>query len=316
MRASVAAMKKAAGYDNPAMADIHHIDPTLALTPENAKVMDPVEHLKYHDCWRDIIPDYEGLRILMDDRQKVQSWRIGNSNRMLAADRGTDKLVPLTKKMAQALLSVCGDREKQIDVEIHLWMKAHKKNPVVKTILSAPGVGPILAACFLYEFDPNAAPHASSYWKHCGYAGSSHDRYTKGQASGGRKSARTLGFKLSTQWCKAGGKGEPCFYLVMLRQRKMKTSASSRMIKHTFRQSDGKTQTVEVEWMSDHRGMPAHRDMDARRIAIKAFLADWWFVSRTLLRLPTDSAYAEAHLGHERTIIDPAAHGWDWSATT
>ena len=118
------------------------------------------------------------------------------------------------------------------------------------------------------------------------------------------------------QWDKMGGKGAQFFYLDIRRHRKMKTSASSRKVRHTFRQPDKTTKTLWVEWRSDVRGMPGHRDMDSRRIAYKAFQADWWFVSRTLLGLPTDSAYAEAHLGHERTIIDPAAHGWDWNVTT
>jgi hypothetical protein len=57
---------------------------------------------------------------------------------------------------------------------------------------------------------------------------------------------------------------------------------------------------------------PSHRHGAALRAVAKHFLADYWFVGRTLLGLPTNDLYVKEHLGHQSAIIDPKTRGWKY----
>jgi hypothetical protein len=87
---------------------------------------------------------------------------------------------------------------------------------------------------------------------------------------------------------------------------KTKLEQSEKMVRER-RRGDGKI--VEVMWKD---AMPIHRHLAAIRKMMKHFLADLWFVWRTLEGLPTTDLYVREHLGHEGALINPAAHGWTY----
>jgi len=70
---------------------------------------------------------------------------------------------------------------------------------------------------------------------------------------------------------------------------------------------EDKVQLVERKWKDT---MPSHRHGDAIRIIIKHFLADYWYVARTLLGLKTTPIYAESHLGGTHRTVMPEERGW------
>jgi len=54
-----------------------------------------------------------------------------------------------------------------------------------------------------------------------------------------------------------------------------------------------------------------HRQGAALRAIMKHILADYWYVGRTLMGLPTNPTYAEAILGKAgHKTIDPKTRGW------
>ena len=57
---------------------------------------------------------------------------------------------------------------------------------------------------------------------------------------------------------------------------------------------------------------PEHRDLAAIRKMMKHYLADLWFVMRTIYELPTKDLWIKEHGGHESAIIDPKRRGWEF----
>ena len=57
---------------------------------------------------------------------------------------------------------------------------------------------------------------------------------------------------------------------------------------------------------------PGHRDGAALRDVMKHFLADYWYVGRTLSGLPTTPLYPEAMLGGTHRTIMPEERGWKY----
>jgi hypothetical protein len=55
---------------------------------------------------------------------------------------------------------------------------------------------------------------------------------------------------------------------------------------------------------------PCHRHGAALRAVMKHFLADYWYVGRTLAGLETNPIYAEAILGMSHKTIKPEERGW------
>ena len=68
----------------------------------------------------------------------------------------------------------------------------------------------------------------------------------------------------------------------------------------------GKTGLHEMAWKDV---APMHRHQAAIRKMMKHFLADFWYVWRTLEGLETPMLYPEAKLGHTG-IVKPEERGW------
>jgi len=65
---------------------------------------------------------------------------------------------------------------------------------------------------------------------------------------------------------------------------------------------------VECMWKDTK---PCHRHGAALRAVMKHFLADYWFVGREILGLPTRPLYVQEQLGHTG-IVQPRERGWSW----
>lgn len=290
--------------------DTHRFKPKAKggkYTDDNFNIIAPEDHFKIHGIWKDH-GEFEELKSLLDDFRKVQQQRLRAGNQLLALERGVDILNPETKIFLENQQKVYLDYEKTRISPIAKWLKEHgKDNPFITSVMSVKFVGPILAACLLIDIDITKCLHPSSLWKYYGYAGSSLERYPeKGEAGGGRKQGRATLYVWSVNIVKGERFGSP--YADVYRRRKMKTENSKKLTKHRY-----KGKTYEVEWCNnDIPGIAGHRDMDGRRIAIKYFLADLWFVWRTLAGLSTTDLYVKEHLGHESAIINPKERGWEY----
>jgi len=146
--------------------------------------------------------------------------------------------------------------------------------------------------------DVDKSRHASSLWAYAGLDKPSHDRYTKGKTSGGNKALRAILWNMAESQVKCGGAYREVYDRV-----KARLSVSEKVVKS--RNTQGKL--VECEWRNTK---PCHRAGAALRAVMKHFLADYWYVGRTLLGLPTDCPYAEAILGGNHRMIMPEERGW------
>jgi hypothetical protein len=265
---------------------------------ENIEVLDPVEHMALHGNLRVRTPELEELKGLMDDYKKVQSIRMMGVNQLLAMKRRTDKLNPDTIALINANIETMEKGESVRKKAIEEWMRVHKNSdPILKAILSGYGMGIISAAAVYVYVNINKAKHPSSFWQYFGIAGPSVDRYKKGKKGGGNKFLRAVLFTMDQALIR---KTSP--YREIYDNRKAKTAISEKLTKER-----GGGEITEVMWKNATK---FHRDMDARRVLHKHFLADLWFVWRTASGLSTNDLYVKEHLGHESAIIDPKKRGW------
>ena len=171
------------------------------------------------------------------------------------------------------------------------------EDPLVAAALDIDGVGPMTVAYLAAYVDLEKAQYPSSVWAYVGYDKASHERYTKGTASGGNKTLRTALFRTADSMVKTRGA-----YREVYDKRKDRQSFSENIVKS--RNTQGKL--VEVAWKDTK---PCHRHGDAMRVMMKHFLRDYWLVGRKIQGLPTQHMYVEEYLGHT-TIIPPEARGW------
>ena len=290
----------------------------------NFGVVTPVEHMKRHGNFRERTPEMEHLKTLVDDRNQLIKLRNGVDNRLGAYERKTDhpdaeavlyieqqaalvgkNLARQTKRVEKAVLALEGDYEKAM----------------VKAAMNIRGVGPItISYCLVYldlgGFFPDVVvgedgkekphpragqekcPHASSMWSYVGLDKPSHERYTKGEKGGGNKTLRTQLYTFADAQIKLGGPYREVYDRV-----KGRLEVSDKVVK--TRNTQGKL--IECAWKDTK---PSHRHGAAIRALIKYFLADWWFVGRTLTGRDTNPSYATAQLGKSHRTIDPDSRGW------
>jgi len=163
--------------------------------------------------------------------------------------------------------------------------------------MGVKGVGFITVAHCLAYIDLEKARHASALWSYTGLHKSSHERYEKGVAGGGNKTLRTALYTLAVAQVRGG------VYREVYDNVKTRLSMSERTVKS--RNTQGKL--IECAWKDTK---PSHRHGAALRAIMKHFLADWWYVGRTLKGLPTDALYPEAILGGNHRTIMPEERGW------
>jgi len=266
---------------------------------ESTEVMLPTEHRDEHGNkpWLDN-PEMIALRAIMQDYRTCQKLRIKVHNHRLAVGRDMDVL---TEDIENMFINVMAEIE---PLEEHFKKAGEKqlrkiKMPIVDLMMGIKGVGPIIAAEIVTLVDIQRARHASSLWKFVGFHTSAKDRYVKGVKGGGHKHLRSVMYILGACLMRAGNED----YTNVYYRRKAKTEKSEKTVMHKNRRKD---EYVETAWKDVN---PGRRHNDAIRIMVKHFLADLWFVWRTLDGLPTTPLYVEEHLGHTG-IIRPAERGW------
>ena len=276
-------------------------------TYENTRALDPVTHMERHGNLRIREERLENLKAVIDDREQMMKLRNKISNQLMAYQRKTDRLNEITiRVLMEQLESV----DNILKARSRLLTKTVKDlasvDPLAKAALGVIGVGEVTIGYCMAYIDLNKARHASSLWKYAGLDKPSHKRYEvdkeeeKIKGRGGNKSLRTSLFTMaSSQEKNMKGAYRPVYDQV-----KTRLSISDKIV--SSRNTQGKL--VEVAWKD---AKPYHRQGAALRAIMKHFLADYWFVGRTVLGLPTSPLYAEAILGKEgHKTIDPKSRGW------
>ena len=271
-------------------------------TPENTEVLTPREHLEEHGNLREREEGIEELKTLIDGREHLMKTMNGSNNRVLAIERNVDKLdeptIEFLKENAKLLKSQIGKQNRRI--------KKHLKSmnmPIIDAAIGVRGIGEITVAYILAYVDINKARYASSVWAYVGYDKASHERKQKGVSGGGNQNLRTQLFATSGSIIKSKGTANPCLYAEIYVNAKRDYEVSNKITKTRVA---GKTGNHEMAWKDV---APLHRHHASIRKMMKHYLADFWYVWRTLEGLETPMLYPEAKLGHTG-IVKPEERGW------
>jgi len=293
------AISKKSLNDDHSLNDTDRVDPKAnggIYTDENTRIVDPVAHMIRHGNFREREKQLDQLKVLIDAREQLRKSFNSDNNRMLAMKRGTDNLDDPTYEYLE---NKSGETKKYLSkmdrrIEKHLKSMDHS---IIKAALGINGLGAITVAYMMVYIQIEKAQYASSMWKYCGYHTASHERYEKGIAGGGNKTLRTVLYAMADSMIKTRS-----IYRDVYDNEKKKLEASKKITKS--RNTQGKL--IECAWKETK---PCHRHGAAMRKMIKHFLADWWFVHRTLKGLPVAPLYVEEKLGHTG-IIKPNERGW------
>lgn len=296
-------IKKELGYKGDySLIDTHRLKPKHKggnYIEGNVVLSNPVDHMKEHGSYRERDIQLEKIKGIVDDRSQVMKLNMKIQNQLLAYKRRTDHLNEITKMWLEEQLinykKILTERDKLLVKEIKEYAKL---DPLTKSALGVKGVGPVTIAVCLSYIDLEKARHASSLWAYAGLDKASHERYTKNVSGGGNKTLRTALYIMADSQVKTRGA-----YRVVYDNTKLRLENSDKTTK--TRNTQGKL--VELPWKETK---PSHRHGAALRKVMKNFLADYWFVGRTLLGLPTDPLYAESVLGGNHRTIMPEERGW------
>jgi hypothetical protein len=264
---------------------------------DNVRTLLPETHMERHGTLRTRDEQLEMLKSTFDDRVQTMKLLMKVNNQLLAYARRTDHRHPETEAWLNAQTAPFEQRLAMIDKSLTKQIKTFD-DPVAKAALRVKGLGPVTVAALSVYIDLNKAACPSSLWKYCGLDKASHERYTKGEASGGNKTLRTVLWNAACVMMKLG-EGP---YRAVYDQTKGRLEVSEKMTKS--RNTQGKL--IEVAWKDTK---PCHRHGAALRAVMKHILADYWRTGRELLGLPTVPVYAEAMLGHTH-IVPPSERGW------
>ena len=266
-------------------------------TDENTRIVDPIAHMIRHGNFRERGEQLEKLKSMIDGREQVSKLLYSANNRILAMKRRTDVLDERTLEWLAGQVKETRSELSKIDRSISKYLKT-MDHPIIKSALAVKGLGGNTIAYMMVYVDIEKAKYASSLWAYCGYDKPSHERYEKGVAGGGNKTLRTVLFTMADSMIKTRS-----VYRDVYDNTKKQLEASKKIVKS--RNTQGKL--IECMWMDTK---PCHRHGAAMRKMIKHFLADWWFVNRTLEGLPTAPLYVEEKLGHTG-IVKPKERGWE-----
>lgn len=268
-------------------------------TPENTRALTARAHMERHGNLRERGEWLEELKSIMDDRSQTMKVVLKLNNQLLAYQRQTDHARASTEEFLAETLETVHKRLRKIDAEVTKHVKS-SDDPLVLAAMGVVGVGPITVAGLQTYIDLEKAGSASAMWKYVGLHAASHDRYTKGEAGGGNKTLRTIIWNTANSMTK----NRDCPYRVVYDQTKDRLAASEKIVKSRNTQGH----LVEVPWKNTK---PSHRHGAALRAIMKHFLADYWFVGRTLAGLDARPLYVEEKLGHSG-IVRPVERGWEY----
>lgn len=298
-------IKRALGvHGDPSLVDTDRITPKAeggTYEEGNVRVLSAREHMARHGTLREREEGLAQLKATFDDRVQTMKLRLKINNQLLAYQRRTDDRRETTEQFLQDELGRVEDRLSAIEKALKQQVKQYAKaDPVTAVLLRVRGVGPITAAGLAVYVDFEKAPTVSSLWAYVGLDKPSHERYTKTKASGGNKILRTVLYTTAESMMK--DRQSP--YRLVYERVKGRLAESHKVTKSRTTQGN----LVEIAWKDTK---PGHRHGAAMRAIIKHFLADYWFVGRELLGLPTRPLYAEEYLGHTG-IVRPEERGWKW----
>lgn len=287
------------------LVDTHRQNPRAKggnYTDENTVVSMPREHMKIHGIWRDREPTLDNLKAIMDDRAQVMKLRNKVSNQILAFKRGVDTQDSDTIVWLQEQEATFNKELSSRDAGLTSFIKKFAKvDPITKAAINVKGIGPVtVAACRVY-IDIEKARHASSVWKYAGLHCPASERFTKNEAGGGNKTLRTILFTMADSQMKGASRGSAYGQIYYRIKERLEQSN-----KVTQTRVTGKTGSHPMPWKDVSKG---HRHGAALRGIMKHFLADYWFVARTLSDLPTDCGYAHDMLANHQKI-QPKNRGW------
>lgn len=265
-------------------------------TDENTRVLDPVAHMKRHFIYRERTPEMTQLKILIDGREQIRKLMNSLNNRLLAAKRGTDEMDPITQIWIREKIKETQSQIGKTDRRIEKYIKGLNL-PIVQSAIQIKGLGAMTIAYLIVYIDITKARYASSVWSYVGLDKPSHQRYTKGESGGGNKTLRTVLYTMGDSMIKTRA-----VYRDVYDGEKNKLENSMKVTQS--RNTQGKL--IECMWKDTK---PCHRHGAALRKMIKHFLADFWYVWRTLEGLETPCLYPEAKLGHTG-IVKPEERGW------
>ncbi|MEE9173899.1 MAG: hypothetical protein V3U30_02860 [Thermoplasmata archaeon] len=206
-------------------------------------------------------PVWSPVRNLVDSYYDLQRLRIAVGHRLsrsseeMAADEHEPLLLPLHKDLER--------NEKALGRHLRDVAVRH---PVGPWLLEIRGIGGVLASGLLSTFEPEKAPHASSYWAFAGLVPGM--KLEKGTVAPYSRGAKTLAWKVADSFMK---QRTPIYRPLY---------------------DEAKKEYLAREWTKGHAHYAA-----LRKVA-KEFLRRFWLVSREASGLPTDEPYAVAILGH------------------
>jgi len=263
----------------------------------NVRIVTPRGHMERHGTLRERTDWLDVLKSSMDSRSQTMKLKMKINNQLLAYERLTDEPNPDDIAFLNDSLAPVQKRLDTIDRTITKHMKT-ATDPLVTAALGVPSCGPITVAGLVTYVDLEKANSASALWSYAGLHRASHERYSKGETSGGNKTLRTMLWNMANSMMK----NRNCPYREVYDRTKTRLEASEKIVKS--RTNQGKL--VEVMWKDT---MKSHRHHAAIRAIMKHFLADYWMVGRTLADLSTRPLYVQEQLGHTG-IIAPADRGW------
>jgi len=283
--------------------DTHRLTPKSEggdYSKENTVVVLPLAHMKKHKTLRVLTPELNELKCLIDERVKLMQARVKINNQIKAYERETDTPSAEIMGILKNLLLGLNDPEKEREKSITKWIKSHVKSFRILEIMNGvKAVGPITMAYCLIYLEPAKARHASSFWKYAGLHAPSDKRYVKTKAGGGNQRLRTCLYAMADSQIKNRGP-----YRQVYDNTKIRLENSDKITRTMVRRGDGR---VEKAWKDT---MPCHRHGAAMRQVMKHFLADLWYVWRTIEGLPVGPLYPEAILGGNHRTIMPEERGW------
>jgi len=224
--------------------------------------------------------DYEILRVLIDLRENVlQKQRIALGNRLDAIERGVDTVDENTRRIINTYYNRFEELEQMTDIEIKALVY---ELPIVQAMVNVKGIGLMLAARVVSMIDITLVDHVSALWKWAGYA------VVNGEADKPHK-------------------GEKLQYNPRLKTTLYLVGESFLKSRSPYRNIYDHWKEVYEQREPESSKMRIHRR--AMRKMIKRWLADLWYVWRTIEGLPTTKPYAHAILGHT-DYERPEKYGW------
>ena len=263
---------------------------------KNVRGLDPVSHMEHHGTLRRRRKEYHQLKIIIDGREQVRKLVNSFGNRLLALKRKTDDLDEITKQWLDSQLLETKKFLTTVDKRVVKHLKL-MKHPIIKSALGVRGIGPVTVAYMLIYIDIKKAEYAGNLWSYVGIVKHSYERYEKGVSGGGNKTLRTALYAMAASMIRTRSPYRDVYDL-----EKLKLSKSRKLVQS--RNTKGKL--IECMWKDTK---PGHRHGAGIRKIIKHFLADWWFVHRTLEGLPIVQSYVIEYLGH-KNWIKPEERWW------